>query len=417
MVSTVNALATYLPDLPSLDYIRTPIKRKIGQVSESVSRTARSVSQRVSESASQLKEKINNLNKQKPEQAYLVGNSREELSSLLPPESLLSLEKEERKIRLRDFLFPSTYLNKLFAQVLYQTDDNLSTFLKKSTQPTNLEEFKKAGAKIEQHFLKSPFDDKSSKYKIPLETWVIKHPSQKPDTETNVYLHGRTSNLNTFAERALNDFKTGKNVVLASYRGYSSNPGIPSMKGLVLDVKTVLDYLIDEQNLPSRHINIVAHSLGCAAALAGLEARSKAKNPKYHEQLEKMTKLEKNDPQGLLKLQQNSQAMFKILSSIKETYGHIQLLAPFSRASDLVKDKIKFLLLPRKILETFATKDSWDNVQRLINLSRVIENLHITHGSNDLVIDQKHSKYLHEMAQLCAIPSQIKLLKKKIMDL
>jgi len=413
MVSTVSALATYLPDLPSLEQIRTPIKRKFGEVSESVSRTAKSVSHKVSQSASQLKEKINALNKLKSNQAYLVGSSREELSPLLPPESMLSSEKGERKIRFRDFLSPSTYLNKIFAQVLYQTDESLSIFLKKSAQPSNLEEFKKAGAKIEQHFLRSPYDDKASKYRIPLETWVMKHPTQKPNTETNVYFHGRASSPAIFSERALQDFQAGKNVVLASYRGYSSNPGIPSMKGLTLDVKTTLDYLIDKEIFFSRRINIVAHSLGCAAALAGLESRSKEKNPKYHEELDGMAKLEKDDHQRLLKLQKSPQAMSKILSSINETYGHVELLAPFSRASDLVKDKIKFLPLSRRILEAFATKESWDNAQRLINLSRVIEDLHITHGSSDLVIDQKHSKYLHEMAQLCAIPSKLKILEKE----
>jgi pimeloyl-ACP methyl ester carboxylesterase len=71
-----------------------------------------------------------------------------------------------------------------------------------------------------------------------LRVWESGPPKEgKP---TIVFFYGNAGTLSDFAGVGEDLHKNGYGVVLASYRGYSRNPGEPSEKGLFADARTVL---------------------------------------------------------------------------------------------------------------------------------------------------------------------------------
>jgi uncharacterized protein len=69
---------------------------------------------------------------------------------------------------------------------------------------------------------------------------VWQAPPPKPGAPTIVYFYGNGGNLTHFAAAGERFHAEGYGVVLASYRGYSGNPGHPSEEGLMADARAVL---------------------------------------------------------------------------------------------------------------------------------------------------------------------------------
>ena len=83
-----------------------------------------------------------------------------------------------------------------------------------------------------------------------------------------VVFHGNAGNLEDRGEkfRFLADQK--HSVLLASYRGYGSNPGKPTEKDLINDSNLVLEWLLKEEGISSKDLILFGESLGSAVAVA-----------------------------------------------------------------------------------------------------------------------------------------------------
>jgi hypothetical protein len=92
----------------------------------------------------------------------------------------------------------------------------------------------------------------------------------RPGLPTFVIFYGNGSNLTDFAETGEHLHAQGYGVVLASYRGYSGNPGSPSEDGLMADARAVL------AGVP-KPVVLWGHSLGSGvAARMASEGRASA---------------------------------------------------------------------------------------------------------------------------------------------
>jgi uncharacterized protein len=81
-----------------------------------------------------------------------------------------------------------------------------------------------------------------------------------------VYFHGNGGSLHRDGPRAAELARAGHGVVMASYRGYSGNPGRPTEAGLHRDAQAFADYARTLLSSGGR-LYLFGHSLGAAVAL------------------------------------------------------------------------------------------------------------------------------------------------------
>ncbi|PZD74682.1 Multifunctional-autoprocessing repeats-in-toxin [Acaryochloris thomasi RCC1774] len=87
----------------------------------------------------------------------------------------------------------------------------------------------------------------------------LKNPEAK---YTILYSHGNASDLGTI-RFALEDIKqAGFSVFAYDYRGYGTNSGTPSEKGVYRDIEAAYDYLVDELALSPSQIIVQGQSVG-----------------------------------------------------------------------------------------------------------------------------------------------------------
>lgn len=87
-----------------------------------------------------------------------------------------------------------------------------------------------------------------------------------PEKPTILWFHGNASDVGWSAVRAMPFIKQGYGVLLAEYRGYSSNPGKPTEEGLYADGRAFWEWLKDHDTKPE-NIILYGESLGSAVAL------------------------------------------------------------------------------------------------------------------------------------------------------
>jgi hypothetical protein len=280
------------------------------------------------------------------------GNSSKASQAKAPPRS-----QHPKIISLQDLFRPKILLNKILLKLLYPGDPAAALpFL------ANLKEFEKLGAIIEPKYI---LTEKGRR----ILTYHVKHAAGEHNTQ--VYFHGNAGNINTFSNEALEDFKKGKNVFLSSYSGYS-NSGQASRKNLIAYSKALFNHLIDVEKVPSQSIDIMAHSLGCAIALAGLTERSKEKNA-------------------------------------EEKYGNITLISPFSNLKNLMQEKLK--IFPASIIQDVFKEELWDNKEAITQLvPNLVKFVEIIHGENDKLIPKSHAQELYQHVKQCATPASLNII-------
>ena len=95
-----------------------------------------------------------------------------------------------------------------------------------------------------------------------------------PGNETGpvlLWAHGNAGNILHRLDNLAELHRWGLNVFLFDYRGYGRSGGVPSEKGLYLDVLAAYDHLANDRKIPSARIIAFGRSLG--AAVAGELAR------------------------------------------------------------------------------------------------------------------------------------------------
>ena len=81
------------------------------------------------------------------------------------------------------------------------------------------------------------------------------------------YFHGNGGHIGYRVERLRRFAENGFGVLMAEYRGYAGNPGVPTETGLVIDGAAALDFLAREEIAPGRLV-IYGESLGSGVAVA-----------------------------------------------------------------------------------------------------------------------------------------------------
>jgi len=82
-----------------------------------------------------------------------------------------------------------------------------------------------------------------------------------------IMFHGNGMNYGDCVWGAAHMVKMGYTVLMLSYRGYAHSDGLPSEKGLQIDAKAALDYLLADNELSQKPIILYGQSLGGAVAI------------------------------------------------------------------------------------------------------------------------------------------------------
>lgn len=99
---------------------------------------------------------------------------------------------------------------------------------------------------------------------LQLTSWY--HPSNA-QKGTLLFLHGNAGNITTRVKMVLPYLQNGYGAFLLEYRGYSTNPGKPSMQGLLADADAAWEFLTKEEKIPTNEIIVMGESLGSGIAV------------------------------------------------------------------------------------------------------------------------------------------------------
>lgn len=97
-----------------------------------------------------------------------------------------------------------------------------------------------------------------------IEGWYI--PAAHPDKPVILFFHGDGGGIAGRAAVAQRLVKHGYGVLLAEYRGYSTNPGSPSEEAFYNDGEAYLDWLKVQEGIPENRIILYGESLGSGIA-------------------------------------------------------------------------------------------------------------------------------------------------------
>jgi predicted esterase len=178
-----------------------------------------------------------------------------------------------------------------------------------------------------------------------------------PQAKTKIYFHGKRTDIRDFMRKGKHDYEQGYNVIFTTYRGFSSQAGVPNEENLLCDARAVLNYALNTLQIPLNKIELEGHSLGCAI---------------------------------VLKLIAKHQ-----LTSNDEKFTKVTLFAPFSSMQDMTEHTVK--VIPASIANYFT--NIWNNEEALQEAHTKIEKLTIIHSKDDPMIPFKQSKKLVKTAR------------------
>lgn len=98
---------------------------------------------------------------------------------------------------------------------------------------------------------------------LTLVSWYLAPPPGRP---VIAYFHGNGGNIGYRTERLRRLAEAGLGVLLAEYRGYGGNPGVPNERGLFADGEAALEFLRRE-GIPSDRAVLWGESLGSGVAV------------------------------------------------------------------------------------------------------------------------------------------------------
>lgn len=89
----------------------------------------------------------------------------------------------------------------------------------------------------------------------------------RPGAGGLLYLHGNAGNRMDALEDTVLFESSGRSLLVADWRGFGGNPGVPSEEGLYLDGTAALEALAAKAGLETRRIVVAGRSLGSAVAV------------------------------------------------------------------------------------------------------------------------------------------------------
>lgn len=169
-----------------------------------------------------------------------------------------------------------------------------------------------------------------------IEIWKLEVPGSK---KVALIFHGNGGDVANFFPYQKYFQSIGISSYGVDYRGYGKSSGWPSEKGLYIDGKSAMNYLLKHENSSEKDVIVVGISIGSGAAAHV----AKHSSP-----------------------------------------GALVIFSPFTSLPDLVKTMPLFGILHPFTLYTFPVKD---DVQSLENTCLIV-----THGEKDTVIPHSHGK-------------------------
>ena len=100
---------------------------------------------------------------------------------------------------------------------------------------------------------------------IKLESLLFTH--NKRSKKFVIYFHGNAGNIYDRIEEASEIYNMGYDLIISGYRGYGRSSGAPSEKGIYIDGRAVLNYVVNTLNYKSENIYIYGRSLGTTVAV------------------------------------------------------------------------------------------------------------------------------------------------------
>ena len=176
---------------------------------------------------------------------------------------------------------------------------------------------------------------------IKLKAWL--HKKDLINKKTILFFHGNAGNLSNRNYKLNELSKFDINFLIVAYRGFSSNKGKPSEKGLYKDAKSALDWL-KVKGVKEKNLILYGESLGTAVAVETAQNKNLA---------------------GII------------------------LESPFTSMIELAQKYYPFL--PVKIL----LKDKYETIKKLPNISSPIL---ILHGKLDTIVPVAMGEKLFELA-------------------
>ena len=168
-----------------------------------------------------------------------------------------------------------------------------------------------------------------------------------------LYFHGNGLSVPSYYSRVEPFLKSGYGVLMAEYRGYGGNPGVPTEKGLYADADAYYQWLVQRAHIPGSQIILYGLSLG-----AGIAVDQAVKHP---------------------------EAMALILE------------APFTSLPDVARPHYFFLPVDWLMLDRYSNKRK---------IGKIDLPLLIMHGEKDMVVPSALGKQLFDLANQ---PKVIKL--------
>ena len=105
---------------------------------------------------------------------------------------------------------------------------------------------------------------------IELESLLFTHNERSNNERSKkfiIYFHGNAGNIYNRIEEASVIYDMGYDLIISGYRGYGRSSGEPSEKGIYIDGRTVLNYVVNTLNYKSEDIYIYGRSLGTTVAV------------------------------------------------------------------------------------------------------------------------------------------------------
>ena len=168
---------------------------------------------------------------------------------------------------------------------------------------------------------------------IELESLLFTHniSHNKRSKKFVIYFHGNGGNLYNRIKEATVIYNMGYDLIISGYRGYAHSSGEPSEKGIYIDARSVLNYVVNTLNYKHKDIYIYGRSLGTAVAV---------------------------------EISQNIE------------FSGVILITPFTSSDDFIKERISSLL-------SFLGSGYFQSIEKINNLKSP---LLVIHGTKDEIV-------------------------------